>query len=200
MIGTKWRCVAAPLLALAVASACAPRVEEERREAETNAPALAESVGTEILRGEGFTLRYPSGAKLVESPVEPPTRSLVRIAGPEIAIRPADADWRAEGAAYLLDVLTFENPSSLPAEQWVKEHILSQETLSPPRTGSAVVAGEPAVRVESFGGDAQIITLYLARGSRVVGLRYADIPQANQPIAAVQRDVYAMVLSSFRWE
>lgn len=198
MKGTKWRYAAAPLMMLASTSACAPRVEVGTGEGSVSV--LVESEGSALLHGDGFTLRYPAGAKVIGSPTEPPALALVRIAGPEVAIRPADADWRVEGAAYLLDVLTYENPNQLPAEQWVNEYILSQEMLSPPRTGIAIVAGEPAVRVESFGGDSQIITLFLARGPRVVGLRYADNPVANQPIAAVQKDVYAMVLSTFRWE
>lgn len=198
-MGAKWGTVAAPMLVLALAGGCA-RAEVGEKGGAAKAAVLAESEGTAMLRGDGFMLRYPAGAKLIESPTEAPARALVRIAGPEIAIRPADADWRAEGAAYLLDVLTFDNPNQLSAEEWVKEHVLSQETLSPPRTGSATVAGEMAVRVETFGGDSQIITLYLARGSRVVGLRYTDVPVANQPIAVVQRDIYAMALSTFRWE
>jgi len=198
-MGTRWSCAAAPLRALALVGGCA-RAEVGGEAGKAKAAALAESAGLEVLRGEGFTLRFPAGAKLVESPTEAPVRSLVRIADPEIAIRPADTDWRVEGAAYVLDVLTFDNPSALPAEEWVKEQVLSAETLSPPRTGSATIAGEPAMRVETFGGDSQIITFYLARGTRVVGLRYADIPVANQPMSAVQQDVYALILGTFRWQ
>jgi hypothetical protein len=168
-----------------------------------NAPPVerveAQSVGVERFAGDGFSLRYPAGARLVE-PSESPTDQLVRIAGPDIALRPADADWVQGGAGYMLDVITFENPERLSAEAWVEQHILSAETLSAPKVADAVVAGEPAVRVAVFGGDSEIVTYYLARGERVVGLRYADVPVANSPIAQLQRDLYALVLGSFRWE
>jgi hypothetical protein len=159
----------------------------------------AESVGVERFVGNGFSLRYPAGARLVE-PAESPTEQIVRIAGPDIALRPADADWVQGGAGYMLDVITYENPERLTAQAWVEQHILSVETLSPPKVADAVVAGEPAIRVAAFGGDSEIVTYYLARGERVVGLRYSDIPVANSPIAQLQRDIYALVLGSFRWE
>lgn len=158
------------------------------------------SPGVELLEGDGFSLHYPAGARLQTESAEPPARQRVRIVGPEIAIRPVGADWTMAGAAYVLDVAAYENPKGLTAAAWVEENILrGREALSPPRVDSATVAGEPAVRVTMFGGDSEILTCYLARGERVVALQYADSPPGNSPIAPVQRDIYALILGSFRW-
>lgn len=183
----------APLLAFALAllaAACG------RGGPEMAAPPALPSVGLEHYAGDEFSLSYPATAWLQ---VEEATRSL-RIVGPELAIRPADAEWTMAGPGWVLDVVAWDNPDGLALGRWVETHGIDREALSPPQLDSATVAGEPAVLVTTFGGDSWIRTYYLARGGRVVALRYADVPLANSPIAPIQQEVYALILGTFRWE
>ncbi len=163
-------------------------------------PLLAPSAQLELLEGDGFSIRYPANARIeIEGP-RPPVRGMTSIIGPSVGIRPADAEWEWWGPAYRLDLLTYDNPGALTAEAWVRENILADSEALIHDTQSAVVAGELAVRVSSFGGDSEIITYYLARERQVVALQYADIPLGNSPIAPVQQDVHTLLLSTFRFE
>ncbi|MBN1583128.1 MAG: hypothetical protein JXA89_20635, partial [Anaerolineae bacterium] len=93
-------------------------------------PPLAFSLAT--YRGQGFSFQYPANAQVKSvSPggmawqaVSPATTE-IHVAGPEIWIRPGDADWFYRGPAYSLFIRTYENPEALDAEVWARNYILS---------------------------------------------------------------------------
>lgn len=155
--------------------------------------------GLELLAGDGFSLRYPADARLEFVDPTPPALEAVRVVGPAVAVRPVDGEWTRAGAAWVLDVVVWENPEALGLREWVEAYMIDREALSPPEVDLGTVAGEPAILVTTFGGDSWIRTWYLAKGRRVVELRYADVPRENDPIAPVARGVYALVLDTFRW-
>lgn len=116
-------------------------------------------------------------------------------------------------------ILTFDNPDRLDAEAWAPNHILTswqqakergEPLMGPPvsesgkiiedQVGPAVVAGEPAFWADFLAGDSYRRTFFLARERQIVALSFYDYPLENQPLAMVQQDVYAFILSTFRFE
>lgn len=96
-------------------------------------------------------------------------------------MRPGGEDWRFTGPAYVLDVIVYGNPDARPLRRWVEEHAIDPEALAPPTIEEATVAGEPAVLVRTFGGDSEILTWCVGRGTRVVAPRFADVPFRTAP-------------------
>ena len=132
-------------------------------------------------------------------------------------MKPGDADWSYNGEAYELIVRTFENPEGLDAESWAREYVLerweeakeqNRPTGSLPVTeegtiredwvGHCEVAGEPAFWVRYFAFDSTYWAFYLTVEDRVVELSFRAWPLANQPLAVVQQDVYALILDTFQ--
>jgi hypothetical protein len=179
--------------ALLLAGACAPGAPAVPATSAA-VEAARETPGVATLERDGFTLRYPAGARVVTE-----SDSVTRLLGPEIAISPAGQPWTISGAGYDLAVMSFPNPDRLEFGTWVEQRLASGDAPSPPKIEPATVAGVPMLRVATFGGDSEFITYYAARGERVVALQYQQIPTANQPIAEVQQALYALILDSFRW-
>ncbi|MCK4450233.1 MAG: hypothetical protein KAX26_06545, partial [Anaerolineae bacterium] len=170
------------------------------------------SEGLETYNGEGFSLQYPVSAQ-VES-----VDDRVHIIGPQVSVKPGDADWFYSGPAYELIVRTYDNPKELDAESWARNYILAswQEAkeqggplmgspvsesgeIIEKRVGRSVVAGYPAFWASFFGGDSCHRTFYLTNKHQVVVLSFDDYPLANQPLAMVQQDVYALIMGTFRF-
>lgn len=184
----------------AITAACLAGAACERDVAPPANPHALPSQGLLRYDGDGFSLLVPEGARFLDEPAAAPATARVRIVGPEVAVRPAEENWVLSGPAYVLDVATYENNEAVPLREWVEGNAIDPDALAPPTLEDATVAGEPAVLVTTFGGDSWIRTYYIGRGNRVVGLRFWDVPPANSPIAPVQRDVYALILGSFRWD
>lgn len=146
-----------------------------------------------------------------------PATAEIHVTGPEIWIKPDDADWSYRGPAYRLIVRTYENPETLDAEAWARDCILSswqeareqnrpwgalpvseQGEIDEDRVGSSTIAGQPAFWVDYFGFYSSIIAYYLANNRQIVEVMFFSYPLEDQPLAAVQRDVYALVLDTFR--
>jgi hypothetical protein len=185
-------------------------------------PSLAFSL--ETYRAQGFSFQYPVNARL-ES-VTPagmawqavsPATTQIHVSGPEIWIKPGDADWSYRGPAYRLIIRTYENPEALDAEAWARNYILTswqearrlkrpwgalpvseQGEIDEDKVGSSMIAGQPTFWVNYFGFDKNIIACYLVSGHQVVEVMFFSYPLENLPIAAVQRDVYALILDTFR--
>ncbi|MBM4467889.1 MAG: hypothetical protein FJ014_20460 [Chloroflexi bacterium] len=200
---------------------------------------LPPALGLQTLDGQGFALHYPANARLETY------EDYLRILGPEIAIRPADADWGWWGWAYEMDIWVFDNPDGLSAADWARQHILSQwqEAAGGPFTGpvndngqinedrvaEVSVGGLAAFQADWFGGDSTRRAIYVTDGKRVVSLifnlngtqintekhrflfyfficanlcasvSYFLYPVENNPIARVEEDLYALILSTFRF-
>ena len=169
--------------------------------------------------GEGFSLQLPANAWLEVGPTERVPAGATRIVGPQIWIKPGDADWSYRGAAYELEIRTYDNPAGLDVETWARDYILTtwqravaqgEPAMGPPvsedgvifedRVGRATVAGQAAFRADFFAGDSYRRTFFLVKGARVVALSFYDYPVGNQPLASVQQDVYELLLSTFRWK
>ena len=169
--------------------------------------------------GQGFSLRYPANARLENIAASSPVMTEMHIIGPQVWIKPGDADWVYRGPAYELIIRTYENPEGLDAESWTRNYILTswQEArerdwpggsfpvsaegeIDEDEVGSRVVAGQPAFWVNYFAFDSYINAYYLTSNHQIVGLSFYDHPLGNQPLAMVQGDVYALLLDTFRLE
>lgn len=83
-----------------------------------NTAALPPALSLQTLSGHGFALRYPANARVEVY------EDHLRILGPEIGIRPADADWGWMTWAYEMDIGIFDNPDGLSAAVWARQYIL----------------------------------------------------------------------------
>jgi len=180
----------------------------------------------ETYEGQGFSFQYPANARL-ESVA--PTRSAwqatspataeIHVIGPQVWVKPGDADWSYRGPAYELTARTYDNPEELDAESWARNYILTswQEArekgrpwgalpvsekgeIDEDKVGSSIVAGQPAFRVSYFNFDSSISAYYLTSDHQVVELSFSLYPLENQPLATVQEDIYALILNTFHLE
>jgi hypothetical protein len=171
---------------------------------------LPPAPGLQTLNGQGFVLHYPANARVEDY------EDHLRILGPEIAIRPADADWGWMTWAYEMDIQIFDNPEGLNAAAWARQHILSQwreaQAAGEPFTGPVVngqinedvmaevsVGGLAAFQADWFGGDSIRRAIYVTDGKRMINLIFNLYPVENNPIAKVQEDLYALMLSTFHF-
>jgi hypothetical protein len=169
--------------------------------------------------GEGFLLQYPINAQVENVTIDSAAVSEVRIVGPEVFVKPGNANWGYQGAAYEIIVRTYSNPENLDAESWARDYILTswqeateqgEPLMEPPvsesgaiieqRVGESFVAGYPAFRVDFLAGDSYRRVFFLSYDYQVITLSFYDYPLSNQPLAMVQQDVYALIMSTFRFE
>jgi hypothetical protein len=180
---------------------------------------LPAALSLQTYDGPGFSFQYPSNAQVETVEPEVAALSELHIAGPVVWIKPGDADWSFNGEAYELIVRTFENPEGLDAESWAREYVLerweeareqNRPTESLPVTeegtiredwvGQYEVTGEPAFWVRYFWFDSTYWAFYLTVEDRVVEVSFRIWPLANQPLAVMQQDVYALIVDSFRFD
>jgi len=174
------------------------------------ATALPPALGLQTLSGQGFILHYPANARAEVY------EDHLCILGPEIAIRPANAEWEWVGWAYEMDIWIFDNHEGLSAADWARQYILSQwreaQAAGEPFTGPVVnsqidedaiaevsVGGLAAFQADWFGGDSTRRAIYVTDGKKTINLIFNLYPVENNPIAKVQEDVYALMLSTFRF-
>jgi hypothetical protein len=176
--------------------------------------------------GQGFSFQYPANARLEN--VTPsrkawqvtfPVVDQLYVIGPQVWIKPGDADWSYFGPAYNLTIRTYENHEELDPESWARDYILTawQEARERNRpwgalpvseegeidedvVGNRVVAGQPAFWVRYFAFDSVIFAYYLSIHHQVVELSFRLYPLENQPLAVVQQDVYALILGTLSLE
>jgi hypothetical protein len=177
-------------------------------------------------RGRGFSFQYPVGARLAQVPPgkDPWQRvSLatdeIHVIGPQVWIKAGDADWGYRGPAYELVIRTYENPQGQDAESWARNYLLvswreAQERNRPRgslpvseageiderRVESVVVAGRPSFLAWFFTFDSTTPAYYVATDRQIVELSFRLHIVENVPIAKVQRDVYVLILNTFRLE
>lgn len=182
-------------------------------------PEALPSEGTQVYRGKGFSFRYPANAQVEHLTTEPPALDAVRIVGPEVFIKPGAEDWSYRGWAYEVTVALYDNPEGLDAESWARNRILTswqqakergEPIMGPPVSedgkireqdvGSTIVAGYPAFWANFMGGDSYRRVFYLSNGHWIATLSFDDYPLANQPLALVQQDIHALIMSTFRFE
>ena len=139
--------------------------------------------------------------------------------GAQVWIRHGDADWGHRGAAYELVVRTYENPDRLDAEAWARAYIQTawQEAVERKRpwgslpisekgeiderkVETVVVAGQPGFLVWYYTFDSSKPAYYLATDGQIVEFSFRLYPVVNQPLAMVQRDVYALILGTLSLE
>jgi hypothetical protein len=170
------------------------------------------SYGLQVYDGGTFWFMVPANAHL-----EAVSDTELQITGPDIAIRPADADFTIQGPAYQINVTIYENPEALPVDQWAQQQILSdwQAAMSQgapntfPVTDDGIidenkfrvvnVGSLPAARADYFGGDATIVQMYTGSGSTIVMFRYREEILPNNPLATVQQDVYALIMNTLHF-
>jgi hypothetical protein len=186
---------------------------------ETRTPCISlerHSDGLQDYRGEGFSLLYPVNAKLEITPPNPPATHEIRIIGPDVSVKPRDADWIYAGPGYEIGVRTYDNPDNLDAESWARSYLLTswQEAkdqgmpmmgipitdtgeIDEGMVGNSMVASQPAFWANWFAGDSYLRVFYVATGHQVVELSFYDAPLENQPLNEVQQDVYALIMGTF---
>jgi hypothetical protein len=112
-------------------------------------------------------------------------------------------------------VRTYDNPQNLDAEAWAREYILSrwreaierkrpwgslpiseEGKIDERKVENVLVAGQPGFLVWYFGFDSSTPAYCVATDRQIVELSCRLYPVANQPLAMVQRDVYALILDT----
>jgi hypothetical protein len=152
-------------------------------------------------RGPGFSFQYPAGARVER--VDPrrmawqrtsPATGEIRVTGPQVWIKPGDADWSYRGPTYELTIRTYENPAGLDAESWARDYLLdawqeAQEQKRPwgalpvteegeideDKVSRVTVAGQPAFWVSYFTFDSTQPAYYVSAGQQIVEA-FSSIP------------------------
>jgi hypothetical protein len=123
-----------------------------------------------------------------------------------------------DGPAYRLDVAVYENPDRVFPEVWAQEEILAQWheiqaqggpnplpvtadglSLDPTKVQSLVINHYPAFKVEFFGGDGPIWRVYVSSGDKIVVFRYRESIPQNDPLSALQVDLYALIINTLEF-
>jgi hypothetical protein len=68
------------------------------------------------------------------------------------------------------------------------------------RVQSVDIGGQPAFLVWLYAFDSSTRAYYLSTDHLIIELSFGLYPEANQPLAMVQRDVYALILSTLSFE
>jgi hypothetical protein len=154
---------------------------------------------TQVLSSGGWQIDYPlNGVVDTLSPPEGATLAL-RIRGPDLIIGLAETPGSWIGPAYAVDIVRFDNPRALSAQEWVSARVFgSHEPLVADTTHSRV-SGRAAVRVATLAGDANMISIYVPRDRQMAVLRYREYPTGANPAAPVAEAVHGMIVGSFRF-
>ena len=171
----------------------------------------APSGEAQTLEGDDFTLRYPGDATVrpLELDAVPGSTSALEIRGPEL--RDVEGDPIEGSATYSFEVVSYPNADRLPLDAWLarhREHENGHDALRAAGSAgpaaatptSAAVGGLPALRESRFGGDCELVRYYVARGTRVVALRYADFPVESDSLNPENLRTYRKLLGTFRWK
>lgn len=165
-------------------------------------------------QGQGYSLLLPTNATVSETDA-----STTLIMGPTIDIRPADVDFQVQGNAYQLTISVEDNPQSLTAEAFAAASIekafadvvgqggpsgglpvTSDGKLDRSQTAETKLAGQSAFVVRYFSFDSYTPVIYVANGDKVYEFSYQENIIANQPIALVQQDIYALMLATLKFD
>jgi hypothetical protein len=182
------------------------------RPAASAAAAVDHATESVVLEGDDFTLRYPGDAslrRLEPADAAPGALAAIEIRGP--ALRDVEGDPIEGSATYSFEIVTYENAERLPLERWLAQHRVGENANDALRSAdpshpratpptSAAVGGLPALRESRFGGDCDLVRYYVARGARVVALRYADFPVESDSLNPENLRTYRRVMSTFRWK
>ena len=163
------------------------------------------------LDADDYTLRYPGDATVRPLDLEaaPGSTSAIEIRGPEL--RDDEGEPIEGSATYSFEVVSYPNAERLPLEAWLARHreqenahdaLSAAGRVAAPATPptSAAVGGLPALRESRFGGDCELVRYYVARGSHVVALRYADFPVESDSLNPQNLRTYGKLMGSFRWK
>ncbi|MEA3408380.1 MAG: hypothetical protein U9R48_09935 [Chloroflexota bacterium] len=175
------------------------------------------AISLQTYDGSGFSFQYPANAQVEAIDPELPAATEIRVNGPVVWIKPGDADWSYNGEAYRLTVRTFENLEGLDAESWTRDYVLKrwkeakdrdrptgslpvteEGAIQEDKVGHHIVAGQPAFWVRYFSFDSIYWAFYLTVEDRVVELSFRNYPLANQPLAVVEQDIYALIIDTFQ--
>ena len=163
--------------------------------------------GLLIYRGDGFTLAYPTIARVARSHSRFTDLNGTAFVGPEITTRVALENHGTSEyttTSFDLFVSVQPNPGRLSLQQWADSLVAKHnrdleqdddDRLPPPDT--MTVAGQPALVLRPSCGDCDNAQIYLARGPRVVVFDY-DYGD-NSSLPEMQHLIYAQMLASFRW-
>lgn len=161
--------------------------------------------------GPGFAITIPSYATASEVEVDH-----WQIVGPEIAVRPLDAEWFWEGPAYQLDLVLHENEEGLTAVAWAEQHLRTEwekardggEPFTGPvdaegnliadRVAQVLIGGAIAYQADWVAGDAVHRVIYINAASKILALHYDRFPTTNHPAAPLADAVHVLLLGSLR--
>ena len=160
------------------------------------------------LRGAGFALEYPAGARLDTGSSYPTQIPGTVISGPAFEMK---GKWAGNfepvarrGPAYRLVVATLPNPQHLTLEQFVDSSVKRYNAKLGPdfplgHAGSyaAVFGGQDARVVQPPCGDCWPRDVYFVRGDRAVVLSFTT--DDNDMLDAVTAPLYWLLVSTFRW-
>jgi hypothetical protein len=177
---------------------------------------ISSSEGLQTFNGNGYSIQYPIDAKIENNSLVTDAKARIQIIGPEIFIKPGNADWVYQGPAYLVNVDTYDNSNEKDAETWARNYILAawknsiekgypiegpitkEGIIREKEVGKSVVAGYPSFWAQYFGGDHNSRVYFFSNKKMIIAISYSEYPIENQPVANMQTDICALILNTFR--
>jgi hypothetical protein len=189
------RAAAAILALLATLPAGCEGMAGDRARIDTVVPDAG--YGVEPVELDGVRLYRPLGSSVVGGTTG--EGGGIRILGPLISVGTPGETGSWTGAAYALEVNTHPNPDGFSAAEFAQEWLRSADALELDH-GQAVIGGRIAYRVNTFGGDAEWVNLFVPHGDRVALFTYRAARPEQNPIAPLSRDAHALLLATVRFE
>jgi hypothetical protein len=160
---------------------------------------LPRTLETNVLSSSGLQIDYPlNGVVDTLAPPEGATLAL-RIRGPDLVIGQPEAPGSWVGPAYAVDIIRFDNPRALSAQEWVSERVFGAYEPLVADTTHSRISGRAAVRVSTLDGDAHLISIYVRRDRQMAVLRYREYPGSANPAAPAAAAIHGMIVGSFRF-
>jgi hypothetical protein len=176
------------------------------------------SVGLRTYKGQYLTFKYPSSATM-----QVISNKESYVLGPQVSIVPTSpisspSENRKQGDfkyAYQMHIEVHDNPMKLTADVWARDHIIHEwkRTQGGPSiypvsqdghiledyVSMVYVGKEKAFMVDLYGYDYNTRSLFLTKDNVIIELSFMIFPQDKEPLAVVQKDIYALILGTMEF-
>ncbi|MCD4650724.1 MAG: hypothetical protein K8S56_02935, partial [Candidatus Cloacimonetes bacterium] len=115
--------------------------------------------------------------------------------------------------SYELMLQVYVNPKKRGAKRWMEDNLIQQSSsimrfgiayslpfvgrsTGPKESGDITIGGIEGCWINLLASDHKLRRIYLTRERRVVVLSYKIYPDSVEPLASVQQDIYALLVSS----
>jgi hypothetical protein len=177
-------------------------------------PPQISSLSLQQYASNGFALLVPSNATVTEHNA----RSTV-ILGPRVEFRDPVTGMRSSRWGYIFSIDLLDNPGQLSGEDYALSLIQrlyeqsrdgdgpgsgapfdAQGNVKPDRVERLTLGGRAAFKVMFYGPDSDVYRIYVADGETMISFGYEDTGIAEDPLAKIEIDVYALMLATVRFE